>query len=231
MFFKSLILSVVIVMMVGCGMQPQKPIEMSVSNLFDQSSTVAVVFDPMPQPSLEVPGAGCLLCVAVARGANSQLTRQVETFSIQDLVALKADIADKLTEQGKSVRVINEEFKLDELPKAKVAKGEDDKARLDHSSIASEYNVDQLLVVDINSIGVIRNYSSYIPVEDPKASIMGRAYLVDLKTNTYLWYLPISSFRFASGEWKEPPEYPGITNAYYQLVEELRDNILSVIEK
>lgn len=50
--------------------------------------------------------------------------------------------------------------------------------------------------------------------------------MVDVDTNAYHWYLPINLHLSAEGEWKEPPTFPGLTNAYYQVLEKLRDMVL-----
>jgi hypothetical protein len=39
-------------------------------------------------------------------------------------------------------------------------------------------------------------------------------------------------FKGAGGEtWDEAPEYPGITNSYYQILEEFRDGVLNAISQ
>ena len=47
----------------------------------------------------------------------------------------------------------------------------------------------------------------------------------DLSTNTYTLYQKIDIYKNAEGEWKEPPSFPGITNAYYQALEQVKDEI------
>lgn len=59
----------------------------------------------------------------------------------------------------------------------------------------------------------------------------GAVFLVDTDTNAYHWYLPIDLNLSAEGEWKEPPEYPGLTNAYYQVLEKLSDIVLEPLPK
>jgi hypothetical protein len=97
----------------------------------------------------------------------------------------------------------------------------------DFRPLAEKLGVDKLLVVDIHSQGVMRAYSSYLPVDVPKAHISGAAYMVDLKTNTYLWYTPVRSTKPAEGAWNEPPSFPGLTNAYYQVLAETSDMLVS----
>lgn len=93
--------------------------------------------------------------------------------------------------------------------------------------LAEKLGADKLLVVNIHSQGVLRPYSSYIPVDVPKAHVSGTAYMVDLKTNTYIWYTTVSTAKPAEGAWNEPPSFPGLTNAYYQVLAETSDLLVS----
>ena len=61
---------------------------------------------------------------------------------------------------------------------------------------------------------------------DPKAEIVGSVYLVNTTNNAYEWFSPISITIGADGEWDESPDFPGLTNAYYQAIETTRDKIL-----
>ena len=56
----------------------------------------------------------------------------------------------------------------------------------------------------------------------------GSAYMVKLEDNSYTWYLPIKLYQSASGEWKEPPAFPGLSNAYYGVVETVKDDLLDI---
>ena len=85
-------------------------------------------------------------------------------------------------------------------------------------------------MLDINQLGAVRTYSSYIPTSDPQAVLSGRAFLVDLKSNTYVWYSPINAQQAASGEWDEPPTFPGMTEAYYEVVDRGMNQVLQPLQ-
>jgi hypothetical protein len=55
--------------------------------------------------------------------------------------------------------------------------------------------------------------------------VVGASYIVDLTSNNYDWYLPLDIQRSAEGAWDEPPQFPGLTNAYFQTVEMAKDSI------
>ena len=71
----------------------------------------------------------------------------------------------------------------------------------------------------INTLGFIRTYSSYFPTSDPKGTIGGAGYLINLSNNLYEWYQPVNVTRSADTTWDEPPKFPGLTNAYFQVIE------------
>jgi hypothetical protein len=185
--------------------------------------------EPIPEPTMALPGAGCLLCILTATAASSTLTEQVKTFSSDELASLPSEVKTVLEVDKKNVSIVDAVIQIDELPDSE---GGENKPRKNFTELAKKYNVDQLLVIDIDSHGATRPYSSYFPTGAPEASINGKAYIIDLKSNDYLWYLPLSMFKGAGGEtWDEAPEYPGITNSYYQILEEFRDGVLNAISQ
>jgi hypothetical protein len=86
--------------------------------------------------------------------------------------------------------------------------------------------VDRLLVIDITTLGVMRPYSAYVPTGAPRGILEGRGYLVNLSNNSYEWYQRVQVYRAADGQWDEPPKFPGLTNAYYQVIELGKDDFL-----
>jgi hypothetical protein len=104
-------------------------------------------------------------------------------------------------------------------------------AKKNFSLLQKKYNVDRLLVINVTAVGFIRTYSAYFPTSDPKAVLEGSGFIVNLKNNTYEWYLPVSIIRAADGTWDEPPKFPGLTNAYFQTLELGKDTLLRPFSK
>jgi hypothetical protein len=130
----------------------------------------------------------------------------------------------ELNEHGVSVVAFEEPILLSELPKH--SGSSENGARRDFSAYA-EKGITHLLVIDIEMIGVERMYTSYVPTSDPKAIFKGSAFLVDVTTNEYEWFKHIEHYRSAEGEWDESPDYPALTNAYYQVLAEARADVIS----
>ncbi|MGJ7504984.1 hypothetical protein ACSFBF_31805 [Variovorax sp. ZT5P49] len=216
--------TVVGIFLSGCAVKPQQPVALSQDVLSAKSGKVGVAMSALPKVDTYFPGAGCLLCYAFASASNASLTKHAETLSHDDLSALKEDVAAVLRKKEMDVVVIKEPIDLKSLPDVRTEVPTT--ARKDFSSLRAKLAVDKLLIIDMPLVGYVRPYSSYVPTSDPKATVSGSSYLVDLKTNTYSWYQPIEISRSADGKWDEPPKFPGLTNAYFQALEAGRDSVL-----
>jgi hypothetical protein len=212
------------ILLAGCATPPQRPVDVTPQTLSPSAGKIGVVMTPLPKVDTHLPGAGCLLCMAAASVANSSLTDYSHTLSYEDLSSLKGMTADLVGKKNPNVVVIDQPLNLSTLPDAK-SKGPNI-ARKDFSSLKQKYNVDKLLVIDIQEVGFVRTYSSYFPTSDPKGELVGTGYIVDLNTNTYEWYLPIRVEISSDGKWNEPPKFPGLTNAYFQALETGKDDFL-----
>jgi len=212
-------------MLGGCATVQQQPIGFSRDAFTTgKPSRIGVVMTPLPKVDTYLPGAGCLLCYAVAAGVNSTLTAYSHTLSYEDLPNLKKEAAELLVKKGLDATVIAEDLNVSQLPRNS-AEGPN-MAKQNYSSLKAKYNVDKLLVIEVSAVGFVRTYADYIPTSDPKAEVVGKGYIVDLTTNTYDWYAPVSVLKSSDGEWKEPPKYPGLTNAYFQAIELGKDGFL-----
>ena len=49
--------------------------------------------------------------------------------------------------------------------------------------------------------------------------LYGEVYIIDLTDNTYSLYQPINIKTPVKGEWDEPDNFPGFTNAYFQTID------------
>ena len=208
----------------ACVGPQQKPVTVSDSGTTYKGVRMGVAMTELPKVQMQFPGAGCLLCLAAASLGNSTLSTYTETLPRDDLLAIKSALAKKLQSTGATVTLIDENLILSGLPDFK-AKGEG-VAPKDFSRLKQQYNIDKLLVIDISAVGMNRSYASYIPTSDPKGWVVGKGYLVDLSTNAYEWYQPVEELKSSDGVWDEPPNYPGLTNAYFQAIELAKDEFL-----
>jgi len=173
---------------------------------------------------MSFPGADCLLCIAAAALNHTDLRAHVGKLPLEDLPKLKQMLAEKLARRGIKVKVIDEPLKIGDIPK--VSTEDDLRAKRDFTVFAKRNEVDRVLVLDLRQIGVERNYQVYVPVAPPRAVVRGEAYLVNTSNGQYEWFHKIDVVRTPSGEWSEPPQFPGLTNAYFEALEVAKDELL-----
>lgn len=211
-----------VVFLVGCAGPIQQPVALNPSALVPQAGRIGVAMTALPKVEVRLPGADCLLCMAAASLATSSLNTHAQTLPHEDLPKLKQSIAALIQKKGTEVVVLGEDIDLDKIPDLK-AQGDNVSVK-DFSALQQKYRIDKLLVIRIHALGFERNYASYIPTGDPKAMFRGVGYMVNLKTNTYEWYQPVSVMKSSDGPWDEPPKFPGLTNAYFQAIELGKDD-------
>ncbi|NHN38988.1 hypothetical protein G8764_16890 [Pseudomaricurvus alcaniphilus] len=218
MLFRVSLLLVLAALTSACATAPTQPIALQTEFWDTPNQKVGVVISEIPAPDVFLPGAGCLLCVAVAEGNHATLSKNVDTFDTSELQSLPEEIKHKLESKGLEVVVLSEKFSGKALKKIKSSDPQSPK--FDYSSFANDSDITHLLVVEIQGLGIHRNYSSYVPVGDPQGWFSALSYMVDLRTNTYAWYKPVQIFKASDIVWDEPPAFPGLTNAYYQALAE-----------
>ncbi len=212
----------------GCVTSPQPTLNLTTKAFKKETDIVGIYVKPAPAPNTYFDGANCLLCIAVVEGVNASLTSQVKTLDSQELNAIGEKIVKKLTKQGKRAKLITETLDLDQLK----SRSSDlpYAAPYDYMPLKDSLGVSHLAVVEYNRLGVKRPYQSYIPVGSPVSFISGRSYLVDLETNQYQMYQNLELSVASEGEWNEGPDYPGLTTAYFLMLEKTKEKIDSLFE-
>lgn len=220
----GLMFAAVTLFVTGCASTPQQPVSLSHHAVGSTAGRIGVAMTALPKLDTQVPGADCLLCLAVASSANSALTTHAQTLPYEELPRLKNRVADMLRKRGVVATIIEEEINLKDFQD--IDSKEPNLARKDFSPLQQKYRIDRLLVIDITALGFIRTYAAYIPTSDPKGMLRGTGYIVNLKNNAYDWYLPVSVTKSVDRNWDEPPKFPGLTNAYFQALEIGMDSFL-----
>lgn len=211
----------------ACATRVQLPVELSPAAMAPSpQERVGVAMAKLPKAGLSLPGADCLLCIMAAQGMNSALGKHTDTLGPEDLLPLKDEIAVALRKKGLTPVVIAEEIEVAKLADAPLPDSVPNAVGKDFAPFKQKYGVTKLIVVQVNQLGFERTYASYFPTGDPKGVVRGVGYMVDLSKNTYVWYRPISVLKAADGAWDEPTKFPGLTNAYFQAMENARSMVL-----
>ena len=222
-------LSASVFLLAGCATPPQLPVPLAANTFASPANKIGVSMSVMPKVDTHFPGAGCLLCLAAASMMHSALTTHTQTLPTADLSRLKEEVATMLRKKSTDVMIITEAIDGAKLTASKVQGT--NVARNDFTFMKAKYGIDKLLLIDINYLGVSRNFASYIPTEEPKAIVSGSSALINLRDNTYEWFQPLSAIKSADSKWDEPPKFPGLTNAYFQAVEMTRDSVTQPLAK
>ena len=222
------LLSVMVLIVSGCAVAPQAPISLGNDYFKPRGDTIGVAISAIPKPSVEYPGADCLLCLMTASIANKSLADAVPGWPTDDLGSLKAELVTMLSRRGQTTRGIDAPINVADLPDRKDA--QPGFARKDFSSFKAR-GVERLLVVDITRVGVWRNYAAYVPTGAPRAILKAEAYIVDLATHRLDWYQVVDLSRVSEGNWDEPPKFPGLANAYFQVIEQGKTAIKQPLAK
>ena len=209
----------VAVSLAACQTTPQNPITLSKDGLASQKGRVAVAIRTAA-PDLYLPGAGCLLCLGAATIANSSLNTYSKTLKTDEMVQVRAEIVEALRKKGVDAVAIDGQLDIDKLPDLKLGVN---MASKDFTPVAKGF--DHIVVINVQQLGFVRNYAAYVPTSDAKATVSGIAYMVNLKTNAYEWFDHVSITRSADGAWDEAPAFPGLTNAYFQAIEQAKDRM------
>lgn len=207
----------------GCATKPQAPVSLTDGALAGGNQRVGVVVAKLPKPGLSLPGADCLLCIMAATAANSTLGKHAETLTLDEFTAVRNQLATALRKKGSQVQVISEELDLQGLPEAAAGEG---LPKRNFAALKQKFGVDKLLVVQLDMVGFERNYAAYFPTTPPRGVLKGAGYMVNLSTNTYEWYLPVNVMKGVEGAWDEPAQFPGLTNAFYQVIETGKDRLV-----
>jgi hypothetical protein len=205
----------------GCAGIKQPNVGLSVEKISSPTVRVGVAISPLPKIDTFFPGADCLLCMAAASIANSSLTKYTQTLPNDDLSSLGSEVVELLRKMGADAKLIPENINIDSL--AQWNPETVNFAKKNFMPLKEKYGIDKLVFINIYSVGMMRTYASYFPTSTPKASISALGVMVNLNDNTYDWYAPMLVQKATDGDWDEPPKFPGLTNAYFQAVEQFKD--------
>lgn len=220
---KQLIVVLFAMALTACGSTPQSQVALDSNFYQSNQGVVGVYFDKLPEVDTWLPGADCLLCYAAAAAMNARLSSHFQSLDAVELEQLKDELLNELREKGMEVKSIQAPIKFSDLKSFKTK--ELNFAKKDHRPLKEKLGVDHLIVIDFNVVGAVRYYSGYVPNGPPTGKVSGLVYMVDLATNQYQQYNGISVSIAAQGEWDEPPTFPGLTNAYYQAIEQSKDRV------
>lgn len=210
----------------GCAhVQPPVPLD---HQFWDaKEPTIGVAITVVPEPVLALTGNQGLLDFAINKGVNSKLSGNVEKWQVRDLNTLPDVIVAKLQARGYKAKRINEPVDLKVYKETDFREGYMGR---DLTPIKGAYGVDRLLLVNVYATGATRSYFHFVPTSVPMAQVGGQGFVVDLADNKLLWFKPFVAVQAAQGEWDEPT-YTNLSNAFYQAMDNSRQQMITPFEQ
>lgn len=218
-----------IIALAACGSTPQPTVALATNAFAKPGLKVGMVYiQPEEQATTHIFGADCLLCYGVASSMTSKLDTHLENVvDVSELVNIKQVVINEYGSRNISVEEITLEKPIDKLKKFKGHQL--GFAEKDFRGLKESLGLDVLVVLQLDRHGAFRSFSSYVPNGDPQGHIAGTLFAVDLNTNSLLQYMEIDEKVQPTGDWDEPPVFPGVTTAYYQAVENVKSKLREAI--
>lgn len=206
----------------GCA-STQLPVALDESLWSERDQTIGVAIVELPKPSVQLTGNQGLLDLAVNTGLASGLRAKVQTWDLSSFQTVSQQLVDELSKHGYKAKVL-QPIKLSDYSENKTQLGY---AKRDFSPIKQQHKVDKLILISLHVAGTTRSYYSVIPTSDPLSQAGGLTQVINLDDSRLLYYQPFAAVRAAEGDWDEGPEYPNLSNAFYQSLDETEQLILA----
>jgi len=200
----------------GCAVQP--PVHFDQSYWSHKPASLGVVIVKVPKPGTLKMGAQGLLDIGINGMMADSLTKHLNTLNMDDFREAGQVIAAHFSKHGVPAKFIPEELDISTL--TKVSKPENGFAKLDYTALKAKYGVEQLVVLQVNGAGTIRNYYGFIPTSAPQGYFSCSGSLVDLSNNKLLWTSASTQQVPIEDPWDQASEsYPHVTTAFYRALE------------
>lgn len=208
----------------GCA--TQGPVQLDRSYWEHKPQSVGVVIAVMPPAATLKMGNQGLLDVAINDAMADQLTKHLRSLSMDQFRESGQVIATFFTKQEVAAKVIPADLDLKALPK--VQQEMDGFATRDYTGLKAKYGVDQLVVLEVQAAGTIRNYYGFIPTGAPQGYFSCRGSLIDLSNNKLLWTAVGVQTVPIEKPWDQPSDsYPNVTTAFYRALEGAKTMMVS----
>ncbi len=200
--------------MMGCAVQ--KPVSLDNSFWEKKEARVGIAVAEIPRPSAEVESTQGPLGGVISQGIADDVVRRLEKEDFSRIYKVRGKLEEVLKAKGLNPSIIFDPIVIDRFPKRE---GSDGYAERDYSALGAVAQAQYLLLVQIQSIGTIRGYVSFLPTTSPSGYFVAVGQLVDLKTQKLLWHKGVRIRRPSRGEWDQPPDFANLTAAVHQAVD------------
>jgi hypothetical protein len=185
-----------------------------------RSANVAVALTPHPTGGAHKVGAQGLLDLAINHAMAADLQSHLAKFDLASFEDVRDGFVQELTKRGMQARPLAGFVNTEEYPKFS---GDPtlDTFPQDLSALKKQ-GIDVLVLLSVRRFGTIRSYFGFIPTGEPKALFEVEGQMVDLRTNRLTWRTRITeedASVASTSPWDEPPDYPNLTAALRNAIE------------
>ncbi|MBB1439906.1 hypothetical protein H5202_14740 [Shewanella sp. SG41-4] len=221
---KHFFIAVTALLLAACANTPQPPVALNTNLLANPDLKLGMVYrPPTSKATTHIYGAGCLLCYGVASALTAKLDDHLQkAIDDSELSKMNDLVKAKYSQYSKNIEYVTLPTSINRLKKFK---GELGFAEKDFRPLKETLGIDVLVVFEIYRHGAYRSFSNYFPNGDPQGHVAGILYAIDLNTNAYIHYKEINEMIQPAGEWDEPKDFPSVTTAYYQAVENVKKQL------
>lgn len=208
---KLLFLAAIVVVTQGCA-NVAPDVSLQSSYWQNKNQKVAVANTRFDAPDYYISGYHGLLDVARTVSKNSELIEYLKNTDIKWYDNLSHEFKTELDKKGIVAKVYADKINLKDFNKVKGKLQR--KSEYDFSPLLDKVKARQLLLVELKSVGVEREYHGPIPKSDLKTMCKLEGRLVDLQSNKVLWrknvhtYLPLGKNKIL----KQPLDYQNISD-------------------
>jgi hypothetical protein len=217
-FVVNRILSLCLSAFLLCGCVTTKNVELSNQFWKERDQKIALVIVKPPTPSVYKIGEQGVIDIVINSAMNSKLSNHLKNIELQWYYnSLPSAFEKKLKRSHFAIA----KYDVQEAV-----------AEKNYARLLASTDSDLLLLIQLNAIGVQRNYFGFIPTSDPKGYCALEGQLIDVKNNNkVLWRYATSLTQPITGPWKQPPTYPNVTDSIETATEvvqkELMDSFFS----
>ncbi len=193
------------------GCSAPAPVELQHSFWQDHHQRVLVAKAKPITPGLYQNGQQGLLDIAISDASTNDFQNHLAKVSFNWYGQFQSQLQHHLAKSGINARLAKRDVDLSNL-----VDSEQDTARhgkLDYRPFAVQFGPHKLLLIQVDSLGAVRDYYGFIPLDAPTAVCALSGRLIDLRTNVVLWRHYSSAKVDVSGVWDQAPRYPNFDQA------------------
>ncbi|MFC4160497.1 hypothetical protein [Chitinimonas lacunae] len=228
MMFKKLALMAAtagMLLLSGCA-SIQQPVPVKPAFWQGKDQGVAIVVPTLPKAVAMKVGNQGLLDVAINSALANPLETHLNSLDLSEFNRVAQKINDGLAAKGFSQVTIVNGFDLSKLQEFKDQKPGTGFAKQDFRPLAASMNSGKAVVLKVMAAGTVRAYYGFIPLGAPSAKFMVEAQIVNLKDNSLEWYQNFDRTQPVADPWDQSPNFPNVTNAVYQNVDAVVNDIV-----